>query len=101
MKKTLVAVAASLLSLALAGTARADAAATFQARCASCHGKDGKGKTKMGEKLNVPDLTAVKASTGEMEKVIADGKGKMSAYRGKVSDAEIKARAEYVKSGLH
>ncbi len=99
MKKILAAAALAVL----AGPAvRADdaAATTFQAKCAVCHGKDGKGQNPMGQKLGVKDLTATKLSAAEVEKTIADGKGKMTGFKGKLSDAEIKAIAAYVKGGL-
>ncbi|HTP49061.1 MAG TPA: c-type cytochrome [Anaeromyxobacteraceae bacterium] len=98
MKKTLV--AAALLSL-VAPAARGDeAAATFQAKCAVCHGKDGKGQNPMGQKLGVKDLTVTKLSQADVEKTITDGKGKMTGFKGKLSDAEIKAMASFVKGGL-
>ena len=44
--------AASAVS-ALAG----DAKANYESNCAKCHGADGKGQTKMGQKLGVKDYT--------------------------------------------
>lgn len=51
-----------LVGLAIAGmaviSARAeDAKAIFEKSCAKCHGADGKGQTKMGQKLGVKDYT--------------------------------------------
>jgi cytochrome c6 len=89
-----------MAAFALAGTARADAAATYGAKCAVCHGKDGKGSPS-GLKLGAKDLNQTKLSAAEVEKVIADGKPpRMTAFRGKLADAEIKALAGYVKAGL-
>lgn len=99
MKRILAATAAALLLAA--PTARAsEAADLYASKCASCHGPDGKGKTKMGEKMGVPDLTASKASAADVEKTVADGKGKMMAYKGKLTPEQIKAVAGYVKAGL-
>ena len=96
MKRILFAVVA----LSLAAAARADdAAALFAKRCASCHGKDGKG-TPVGQKMGAKDLAAVKASEEELVTVISNGKGKMAAYKGKLSDDEIKSLAKFVKAGL-
>ncbi len=96
MKRILLA----LVVVAAASAARAeDAAALFQKKCAMCHGKDGKG-TPSGQKMGAKDLTAVKASEADLEKVIANGKGKMTAFKGKLSDDEIKSVAKYVKGGL-
>ena len=51
------------LALLVAGTVSlraADAKEVFEKNCAKCHGEDGKGKTKMGEKLGVKDYTDAK-----------------------------------------
>lgn len=92
---------AAVAVLGLAGAARAeDAAELFAKKCAVCHGKDGKGNTPMAKRLGAKDLTAVKLSEAEIAKVIAEGKGKMTPFRGKMSDAEIDAVAKYVKNVL-
>jgi len=94
--------AAAALAALAAPAARADdaAAATFQAKCAVCHGKDGKGQNPMGQKLGVKDLTVTKLSEADVAKTIADGRGKMTGFKGKLSDAEIRAMAAYVKGSL-
>lgn len=98
MKKLL---AAALLSLLVGSPALAAGPAdTFQAKCAACHGKDGKGKSDMAKKLGVKDLTVTKLPVAEIEKVIANGKGKMTPWKGKISDAEISALSKYVAGGL-
>lgn len=98
MKKTLV---AALLSLLVAPVAlAAGPAETFQQKCAACHGKDGKGQSDMAKKLGVKDLTATKMPAAEIEKVIANGKGKMTPWKGKLSDAEISGLAKYVAGGM-
>ncbi len=98
MRKMLV---AAVLAVLVAPAARADgAAATFQAKCAACHGKDGKGQSDMAKKLGVKDLTATKLPVADIEKVIANGRGKMTPWKGKLSDAEISALAKYVAGGM-
>jgi len=98
MKKILV---AAVFAVLVAPAARAgDASATFQAKCAVCHGKDGTGQNPMGQKLGVKNLTVTKLSAADIEKVITNGKGKMTGFKGKLSDAEIKAMAAFVKGGL-
>jgi len=94
----------SVLALALltaAGAARAEGAATlFQKKCATCHGMDGRGQTKMGERMGIKDLAASTATAADLEKLIADGRGKMPAFKGRISDDEIKSVAAFVKAGL-
>jgi cytochrome c6 len=97
-----IALALATLATLAAGTARADAAAAdlFQKKCAVCHGKDGKASTPMAQKLGASDLTAVKGSEADIAKVIADGKGKMTPFKGKLSDGEIQSLAKFVKAGM-
>ena len=96
MKKTLV--AAALLSLAGPALA-AEAAALYGNKCTACHGKDGKG-TSVGKKMGAPDLTTLKISDADIAQVIENGKGKMTAFKGKLAPEEIQAVAKYVKGGL-
>ena len=77
----------------------ADAAALWAQHCASCHGKDGTGTTVMGKKLGLKDYTKDQGfSDAEATNVIKNGKGKMKGYKGKLSDADVKALVAYVRS---
>jgi cytochrome c6 len=96
MKRILVAVAAlSLAELAYG----ADAAALWASKCQACHGKDGK-PTTAGQRMGAPNVTTLKTSEADMAASIANGKGKMPAYKDKLSPEEIKALAKFVKNGL-
>src|SRR5690349_24614402 len=80
--------------------ASADAAANFKAKCAMCHGADGKGDTPAGKKMGVHDLTSPdvqKASDADLIAVTTKGKNKMPAYGGKLSDADIKDLIAYIR----
>ncbi len=89
--------AAALAVVFLATAARAeDGAALFAQKCAMCHGKDGKG-SPVGQKMGAKDLTTLKLGEGEIEKTVENGKGKMTAFKGKLSPEQIKAVASYVK----
>jgi len=83
----------------------ADAKVTYEKDCAKCHGKDGTGKTKMGEKLGVKDYTDAKVQDAikdeDMIKVIKEGKKdgdttKMKAFSD-LSDDEVKALVAYIR----
>ena len=77
----------------------ADAGTLWAQHCASCHGKDGSGNTAMGKKLGVKDYTKEQSfSDTEAANVIKSGKGKMKAYKDKLSDADVKALVAYVRS---
>ena len=92
-KATIVVFAAALILAGLPAFADAtpDGAAIYKAKCAMCHGPDGK---KVNKAMNVRDLTSAevqKATDQEIHDVIANGKAKMPAYKTKMTDAEIKA----------
>jgi cytochrome c6 len=93
-------IVAALAALAFAGTAvAADAAAVYSSKCNACHGKDGKG-TAVGKKMGAPDIAALNKSEADIAAAIANGKGKMTGYKGKLTDEEIQAVAKFVKNGL-
>ncbi len=98
-KKTVVLIA--IFALAAAGLYAADGAATYKAKCASCHGADGSGQTAMGKAMKLRDLGSAevqKQTDKELVAVTADGKGKMPAYKGKLSADEINAVVAFIRT---
>jgi len=97
--------ATTLAAALLAGTclfgssAKADTAAaeaTFKAKCAMCHGADGKGKASM----KTPDFTSAdvqKKSDADLSGVITNGKGKMPAYKTMTPD-QVKDMVAFIRS---
>ncbi len=78
--------------LMLPSAAMGQAKDTFKAKCAMCHGPDGAGATSMGKAMGVKDLGSAeiqKKSDADLTGAITNGKGKMPAYKGKLSDAQI------------
>ena len=73
----------------------------FEARCATCHGPDGKSATRAGEMTQSPDLTLKNWKNGtalaDVEKLIREGAGKMPKYEDKLSAEEITEVAKYVR----
>ena len=64
-------------------SASPDAAATFKAKCAACHGVDGKGETPAGKAMKIRDLgsAAVQGQSDDaLYEIVSKGKGKMPAY---------------------
>jgi len=87
--------------VALAPIAFADGAAAYKAKCATCHGADGKGQSPMGKKMNLRDLGSPevqKQTDKELYDWTAAGKGKMPAYKDKLTDAEIKALVAHMRT---
>ena len=98
--RTATLVAALLAGACLVGTpARADVAAgeaTFKAKCAMCHGADGKGK----EAMKTRDLASAdvqKMSDADLSGMITNGKGKMPAYKTLTPD-QVKDLVAFIRS---
>src|SRR6266511_135474 len=92
-KKVVSMIAFALVSLPLSALA-SDGAATYKAKCAGCHAADGSGNTSTGKSMKVRDLRSPdvqKQTDKELFTLTADGKGKMPAYKAKLSEAEINA----------
>ena len=100
------------LSIAIAAVAawsvRAeDAKAVYEKDCAKCHGQDGKGQTKMGQKSGCKDYTDAKVQEALKDdaalKAIKegvkdkDGKQVMKPSEG-ISDSDAKALVAYMRT---
>jgi cytochrome c6 len=101
MKKLMVLSVALLVAGAVTAGA-AEAKENWDKNCAKCHGPDGKGKTKMGEKMSVKDYTDAKVQADlkdeDITKAIKDGKGKMKSFGDVLSADEVKALVTYVRN---
>ena len=108
MKRTIILTLALLVAGAVSLRA-ADAKENWAKNCAKCHGEDGKGKTKMGEKLAVKDYTDAKVQAElkdpEMAQAIKEGvkekdsdKTRMKAFGDVLNDEEVKALVAHVRS---
>jgi mono/diheme cytochrome c family protein len=98
-------VATALLTLTAEKVFAAEAQEVWEKNCAACHGKDGKGETKMGKKVGCKDYTDAKNQADLTDerilKAIKDGvkdgdKEKMKSFAEKVSDDEAKALVVYL-----
>lgn len=77
-----------------------DGAVIYKANCAICHGADGSGQTPAGKAMKVRDLRAPdvqKKSDAELMRTIADGNGKMPAYKAKLGSDEIQALVTLIR----
>ncbi|MGC1453290.1 MAG: cytochrome c [Candidatus Sulfotelmatobacter sp.] len=92
--------ACGLIAVCSSSAVAQDAAATYKAKCAMCHGPDGKGSA-MGTKMGAHDFTSAdvqKETDAQLTEIITKGKGKMPAYDGKLKDTEIKDLVAYIRS---
>lgn len=99
-KLVLVALVLFLVAFTVTSSLAQDAAATFKAKCAMCHGPDGSGKTTMGEKFGIRDLHSAdvqKQTDAQLVEIITKGKNKMPAYDGKLTKEQIDQLVAFVR----
>jgi cytochrome c553 len=107
MKKILV-LTVTLSAFVITSASAADAKELWDKNCASCHGKDGKGQTKMGQKAGVKDYTDAKVQEGMKDDVAfksvkeglkdKDSKELMKPFAEKLSDDEIKSLIAHMRT---
>ena len=105
--KKIVPIAIAALALSATSLLAGDAKALYEDQCAKCHGSDGKGQTKMGQKMNAKDYTdaAVQAKLKDEDAFKAikeglkdqDGKILMKPTEG-ASDDDVKALVAYMRA---
>jgi mono/diheme cytochrome c family protein len=102
----LVPIAMGMTAMGVSASASADTAATFASKCATCHGKDGKGDTPMGRKLNMRNLADPKvqemATDAQWQRVILEGVkgggGKAVMPPAKVTEPEAQDLVKYLRT---
>lgn len=76
----------------------------FKAKCAMCHGADGKADTAMGKSMKIRDLAASEVqsqSDADLVGVITNGKGRMPKYDGKLSKDQISDLVKFIRTLKH
>ena len=81
--------------------AAADAGTIYSRQCVSCHGRDGRGRTRRGRQTHARDMTNASwqddVSDERLFNSISNGRGKMPAFRKKISENDIDALVAYVR----
>jgi mono/diheme cytochrome c family protein len=75
-------------------------ATIFQEQCIVCHGPDGRAQNERGTKVGAADLTSESVqqqSDATLSKIVHEGKRKMPAFEGKLTDEEIDAVVGYIR----
>ncbi|MFZ0631811.1 MAG: c-type cytochrome [Acidobacteriaceae bacterium] len=92
----------ALLATAIAVPAFAQSGeSTFKAKCAMCHGADGLATGPMAKAMKIPSVKSpdfMKLSESDMIGDTTNGKNKMPAYKGKLTDAQIKEVVAYMRT---
>lgn len=101
-----------LLVLLVPSVASADPATDrlWRAKCASCHGADGKGQTEQGKKMAIADMTTAewqgKFTDAQIKTAISDGVKRdkngvhqeMEAYKAKLRPDQLDPLIVYVRA---
>lgn len=101
LRKALALAAALAIVAVLTTSAVAQGGADlYKTKCASCHGADGTASaigTKMGAK-NFSDPDVAKNTDATWTDITTNGKGKMPAYKGKLTDDQIKDLVKFART---
>jgi cytochrome c553 len=110
MRRILQLAAFVLLAAPLAATADPATERVWKAKCASCHGADGKGQTEQGKKMSVADLSTsdwqssftddkLKAAINDGVKRDKNGvKQEMEAYKSKLRPDQVDALVAHIRT---
>ncbi|MGA3334883.1 MAG: cytochrome c [Terracidiphilus sp.] len=104
MSKTIqfaVALAAVVLMAGAVGFAQSSGEAIYKAKCQSCHGAEGTPNPGIAKAMGVKPASDPSVKSLSEAQMIADttnGKGKMPAFKGKLTDAQIKDSVAYFRT---
>jgi DNA-binding beta-propeller fold protein YncE len=89
-----------LKSTAAAAVDNNEAESLYKSKCQACHGADGAGSTA-GKSLGVRSFSSSEVSgqsDAQLVAATANGKGKMPAFKGKLSDDQISSLIKYIRT---
>jgi cytochrome c6 len=101
MKKMIRSQVVLAMAIAVAGTvgfAQSSGEAVYKANCQSCHGTTGTPNAGMAKMMNIKAASEYKDSAKEQEDAVKNGKGKMKAFAGKLTDDQIKDVVAYFRT---
>jgi mono/diheme cytochrome c family protein len=101
MIRSHVALAVVVLMAGAVGFAQSSGEAVYKARCQSCHGMQGTPNPGIAKNMGVKpasDPSVKSLSEAQMITDTTNGKGKMPAFKGKLTDAQIKDSVDYFRT---
>jgi cytochrome c6 len=88
-----------IMAVATIAMAQAPGADVYKTKCQSCHGATGVPSPAMAKSMGVKPIGEVKSTPeAKMITVTTNGAGKMPAFKGKLTDAQIKDSVSYFRS---
>ena len=89
----------AIMAVATIAMAQGPGADVYKAKCQSCHGATGAPSPAIAKAMGVKPIGEVKGTTeAKMIAVTTNGEGKMPAFKGKLTDAQIKDSVSYFRS---
>ena len=100
MSKTIRSMAVLAATVCLAGAMgfAESGEAIYKANCQSCHGSTGTPSAGIAKMMGVKPAAEYKTSEKEQIEAVKNGKGKMKAFAGKLSDEQIKDAVTYFRT---
>jgi mono/diheme cytochrome c family protein len=93
---------AAVASFACAAVcAQSSGEAIYKQKCLNCHGASGLANSGVGKIMKVKpvaDPEVMKLTEPEMIQMVRLGSGKMQAYKGDLTDAQIKGSVDYLRT---
>jgi mono/diheme cytochrome c family protein len=92
---------AAILSLGVVVSFAQSGEATYKAKCQMCHGATGMADSGAGKAMKVKPATdpdVKKMNEAEMIAATKNGMGKMTAFKDKLTDAQIKDAVDYFRT---
>jgi mono/diheme cytochrome c family protein len=86
---------------AVAGTvsfAQSGGDAIYKANCQSCHGSSGTPNAGIAKMMDIKPAAEYKSSEKDQIDAVKNGKNKMKAFSGKLTDDQIKAAVDYFRT---
>ena len=98
MIKKQVVLAMVLAAAGTVGFAQTGGDAIYKANCQSCHGSSGTPNPGMAKMMDIKAASEYKSSEADQIAAVKNGKGKMKAFSGKLTDDQIKAAVDYFRT---
>jgi mono/diheme cytochrome c family protein len=99
--RSLCALTAVVLLASAVSFAQQAGEAIYKSKCQSCHGAEGTPNPGIAKAMGVKpasDPSVKSMSEAQMIAATANGKGKMMAFKGKITDAQIKDSVDYFRT---
>jgi cytochrome c6 len=96
----LAAIFSLAVSVSLPALAQNSGADIFKVKCQMCHGPDGTANTPAGHAIKAASFktpSIIQTPDADLIAIVKNGKGKMPAFAGKLTDDQIKAAVAYIR----